>query len=325
LFSRFYEIVDVDNSYFKRVELDKNVNLSSEMIKLNYMGFSPFRDSKMSFYKGAGYIYLWFHKNKNSKKVQIPYSYLIFNYLKSDYQNYILCIEYKNEYLILVIKNATLLDVFLVKSIDEAFLPSLQEQYSISENKIFSKTESHMILNNSLKIDLPIFVKFLMNDFDLKKASKNFFMDSIIPVSIFLYMYMGLNFLHSYLLESEYKNLENKYKQVKSVNDDFRNKFYNNYEFFTKLHNFEENELIYNNQFLILSKLTKVIKDNDSKLQRVFFSGNVVDFVVKDVNDSVGLLNRLINVDDFSKVVIYNNNDKTSQTAFRANLKILGE
>lgn len=325
MLNRFYKIVDFSDSYFKKIEFDKNIDISSDIIRLNYENFSPLLDGEMSFYKGNNYIYLWYYKNQKSKKILIPYSYIIFSYLKQNYQNHILSIKYKNEFVILVIKNSLLADTFISKKEDTNSVFSLQEQYPSLEYKVFSDKESQEILNKTLKINISVFIKFLLNDIDLIKIVKNFLFSLIIPFSIVLYFYMGLNFLNTYLLKTEYKTLEKEYKQSKSKNNDFRSDFYYNYETFMKLSSFERDELIYNNQFLVLSKITNIIKENNSTLQRIYFTGNNIDFVVKDVNNSVDLLNKLISVNDFSKVVIYNNNEKISQTAFKATLKILGE
>ncbi len=299
--NRFVSILPFEETFFIKKEIP-DIKLNKDIIKLNYGSNSPFSSGDILFYKNKRYLYIWFLKNKiKTRKIHIPEGFLMYIAYKKIFSNDGIAVAKKNDkYCVVVIKDKEMVAQILAKNIDEQFLNILKKEYSMDEVEIFNIDSI-----NDFDIDIATLLKFFDSlDIDLSKALQDIYEQLKIPAIVLLVLINVLDFSMYKYVNTVVNNKKEELNRLKNKNKAIKQDFLvlENADKFWK--NFANNELRYPNLYTILSTIAKTAIDGNGKINRLRWSGNLIDIWI--VSPSI------------SSIV-----DKLSETGYFQNIKIL--
>ena len=209
----------MEDSFFLYKKLNKKLNLTNEIIKINYGKESPYKNSTLNITSilNKKNLYLWFHKNTNHTRF-LPLDLLLFRTLSVNYNN-IICIFKEDVDKILIIKENQLIASFLKKNINESNIILIKNEYGIKDIKIFKDNELKNFCEKGYKyLTYNDLFNILNIEINIKRIGTTLIRWIAFPFllsSIILVLIIGI---YSFYRESENKKLLENYKANKSIN-----------------------------------------------------------------------------------------------------------
>ncbi len=298
-------LIPAEDTFFKNVEIPKNVKLTPELVKINYQHLSPFPSGDIIFYKTKKFLYLWFVKYPllETKKVNIPEGYFIYKQFKHQ-KNAIVIVRKENSVIVSVLKDGELLSQFTLSSSLAVNLKDrielLKKEYSLKNPEVIEIERNQLKTRADLK-DIFAFSKFEMN----KESLKSFFIENIkVPLIIILLIVSIYDiFLLNYLQKEKEKRQAILY-QLKKENAEIKNSLYKLEDESKFWNEFQKKEMKFENIYNVLTAIGKILKEKNGKFESLNFSGNLIDLWIKTKSKSTTLIDKLVKTGYFEEVKI---------------------
>ncbi len=298
-------IIPSEDTFFKSVEVPKNIKLTPELVKINYQHLSPFPSGDIIFYKTKNLIYLWFVKYPllEDKKVNIPEGYFVYKNFKSK-KNAVVIVKKENSVIVSVIKDGELISQFtlttnLAVNLDDR-IELLKKEYSLKNPEILKINAKELKYRTDLK-DIIVFSRIQLN----KESIKDFFIENIkIPLIIIL---LGISIYDIFLLnylEKEKEKKKNTLYQLKKENAEIKNLLYKLEDESKFWNSFLKREMKFENIYNVLSDIGKILKEKNGKFESLDYSGNLIDLWIKTKSKSTTLIDKLVKTGYFEEVKI---------------------
>jgi len=298
-------LIPAEDTFFKSVEIPKNVKLTPELVKINYQHLSPFPSGDIIFYKTKKFLYLWFVKYPllETKKINIPEGYFIYKQFKHQ-KNAIVMVRKENSVIVSVIKDGELLSQFTLSSSLAVNLKDrielLKKEYSLKNPEVIEIERKQLKIRADLK-DIFAFSKFEIN----KESLKSFFIENIkVPLIIILLIVSIYDiFLLNYLQKEKEKRQVILY-QLKKENAEIKNSLYKLEDESKFWNEFQKKEMKFENIYNVLTAIGKILKEKNGKFESLNFSGNLIDLWIKTKSKSTTLIDKLVKTGYFEEVKI---------------------
>jgi hypothetical protein len=298
-------IIPTEDTFFKAVEIPKNVELSPELVKINYQHLSPFTTGDILFFKTKNLLYLWFIKYPlpENKKVNIPEGYFIYKQFRNK-KNAVIIVKKDNSVIISVIKDGEMLSQFSLSSNLAVNLKDrielLKKEYSLKNPEIIEINKNQLKLRTDFR-DILKFSRIKVN----KESLIGFLLESVkVPLIIVL---TAISFYDIFLLNYLEKEKEKKQKtlqQLKRENAEIKNLMFKLEEESKFWNSFIKEELKFENIYNVLTAIGKVLKEKNGKFESLNYSENLIDLWIKTKSKSTTLIDKLIKTGYFQEVKI---------------------
>ncbi len=298
-------LIPAEDTFFKNVEIPKNVNLTPELIKINYQHLSPFPSGDVLYYKTKKSLYLWFvrYPIEKTKKVNIPEGYFIYKNFKSR-KNAVVIVKKENSVVISVIKDEELISQFTLSSnlavnLDER-IELLKKEYSLKEPEIITIKANQLKTRADLK-DILAFSRFEIN----RESIFNFFIENFkIPLIIFLLILSTYDIFLLNYLQKEKEKKQQLLHQLKKENAEIKKVMFKLEEESKLWNSFVKEELKFENIYNVLSSIGKILKEKNGKFESLNYSGDLMDLWIKTKVKSTTLIDKLVKTGYFKEVKI---------------------
>jgi len=108
--SRYLQIVPIEETFLSRVKIAKKVTISPAVVRLNYLGRSPFSQGGVLYVRQKEDLNLWFLRSDNlSAWVNIPEAYLLYRTYAADLEEGIIVFSKQECTAYLIIKSGKLI------------------------------------------------------------------------------------------------------------------------------------------------------------------------------------------------------------------------
>ena len=274
------KFLKIENSFFLYKKLDKKINLSKDIIKLNYLKESPFAEEENSITSilSEKNLFLWFHKGNQQR--YLPEALLVYRQLLKEHQNVICIIEGDIEKIILI-KEQILISSFSKRKITKNDILLLKEEYGIDKVITIPAHEYDDFLEKSYKfITIYDLLNILNIQIDFKSLSTRLLMFMALPLlisSIAIGLLMGTYF---YFLKEEENRLKEEFLKNKMNTLSIKNSVTNNRDENIQF-NLLSNEFKYYEKTTAISNIIQVTKDLNMTMYYIKLHENKVDFIVR--------------------------------------------
>ena len=318
------QILPIEETYLKHIRFEKKIILDKNAIKLNYAHLSPYKNTQIISLQNDEELYLWFHEREFKDKIILPQGYILYNYLKKRYHDHIVIIE-TNPAKILVIKDSILVSQSIKRRVDEAYIKSLQKEYGVFKEAYISINQFEHIEENALKeLSFQDLLKFANFNFD-KGGISEIINVVALPFMIFVSLIIVLEYMQSFYIDYKKNEAKKVYREYKSKNSKIRKKYDLVEADIQKYKEFIKKEPEFTQKFLIASKLSKELKDFNSTIRYIEFSGDKASVTIKTKRQNE-LIAKLIKSDFLKDLKVESNykNKKTgiTQVTFSADIVI---
>lgn len=322
-------IVPFKETFYKKFETPKKLKLTPKLLELNYARYAPFLKPKILHYNDQKSIHLWFHKQQDSASFAIAESYLIFRVMKEHFSNAVVAVE-SDVIKVFVIKDGALTDLFNMSSFDEQTLALCKHEHNIQNHRIVHKEEYETLYKEAIN-DFPLHEIWHWRQFELD--AKNILHVSVnamsYPVSILLILAMGMNIVHTQILQTQLSEAEQNYLHLKEQNSDIHAQVAQSKKLQKKWHAFTQNELLYPDTMIVLSEIFKTLNlESKNQIKLVEIVGSKITIQYQSDQSPVLFLNHLNSIALFSEVTIVNTikrRRKTNIIVYSVQLKPLKE
>jgi len=300
-------VVPFEETFFYTTELPKNIKFSQDLIKFNYLKYSPYKNPSILNIVQDKKLLIWYQKEKVNSSIVIPESYVLYKELCKNTQDAIYIIK-DNLIKILVIKNTVLLSSFVIDNIDEDIIKLTMDEFQIS--KIVNiETQEYMSLKTKALAGLSIkdFLLFNQLKLDRKTLMKTFVNKASYPIAALTVFSMFVSYMNSNILESEINELNNIYTAEKIKNKEIKK--------YIKKHNsqvkiwkeFVSKELVFVGPIILLDNIYEIFKEGEKAyLMSISINATKMNIKIQTDLNPVEFLNRLNEIKYFSRVVIQN-------------------
>ncbi len=308
-------ILPFEDTFFYTTTLPKNIKLSKELLKINYLKYSPYTYANIIGYTQDKHLFLWFYQKEIQTPIIIPESFLLYNELKKKNQDGVYIIK-ENTYKVIIIKNGYLVSAFVMQTLDEAVLELSLDEFGLKE-KIIIDEQAYQGLYKNAYNSLPIQELYHFNQLDLepKKVVQSIFDYVAYPLSFIIIFYIAVSYLHTRQLQNEIERLKETYVTQRDKNKEISQGIRRHNKEVKKWKNFIDKELFYPDAVAVLDSIYKIIKPTEKvSIKDISINqGNVTLKFQTDLNPIL-FLNRL-SQNKYVKDVIIQNSYKPRNAA----------
>lgn len=299
IFRNFINIVPVEETFFISAPIPKIINITKQIIALNFSHLSPYQNGDFIFYldKENKRLYLWFTENNlPQKKVSIPEGFLFFKKAKKN-KDIILIIKKENVVVFLSIKNSSLTSQIVKKTADiNKIVSLLKKRENMTDPEIMYVKSA-----NPEEIGLMDMLKFLNLSFiDILKTIGEFLK---LPTIAFL---MALNiWTYAYYTHLN-KTLEEKEKILNGLKLrtlGIKEKYIKLEEQKSLWKSFIKQELKYPEAYKVYTTIYKIVTEHNGNVLIYNQHQNLIKITVIS-NSSSSIAEKLMNTGLFSNVKI---------------------
>jgi len=295
------------NTFFYTTKLQKKVKLSSELLKINYVKYSPFVNPNIITLTSDEQLMIWFYNKKIETPIVVPESYLLFKELNKNNQDAIY-IVHDTIIKILIIKESHLISAFTLNTVGEESILLSMDEYNISKRVDIQLQEYQILKQSSLqKLTLSDIYHFNQLNFDRKTLLPKFVDYAAYPITALIVFAILVSYTQEKLLISKIENLKETYTREKTKNQEIKTFIKNHNKKVKKWQNFVKKELTYVSPIALLTSLYSIF-DDDIRAHLVDVSINSNKMLVKIATDEnpILFLNKLNNIKYISSVIIQN-------------------
>ncbi len=297
----FIEILPVEDTYFLRETVPENVRLTYQLVKLNYMEKSPFKNGDLVYMQKDNHVYIWFIKYSlpEENKIYIPESYL----LVKNYQinTGFLIIEKENSFNILVVKNKDLVSQVSYKKKPyevEKVLKLLEKEYSLDSPEIKE------IKKPEYKYTLKDIILFSNLSFNREEILRLILKNISIPISVFLFSIVIYKVVNYHYLKVEKERLAKELISLKKENLPIKEKIRLLQEKSKFWNSFYERELKYPFVIDVIYHLAKVINSYEGFITNIIYTPQLVSVTLGVPKKRKGFIEKLMETNLFSDIKI---------------------
>jgi len=208
------KFLKIENSFFLYKKLDKKMNLSKDIIMLNYLKESPFIEkNSITSILSEKKLLLWFYKGKQER--YLPEALLVYRQLVKKHQN-ILCIIEGNIKKIVLIKEGMLVSSFSKVKIKKHDIILIKEEFGVDKVITISSDKYENFLEKSYQyVTAHDLLNILDIQIDFKSLSTRLLIFMSLPLlisAITITVFMGI---YLYSLEKEENRLKEEFLKNK--------------------------------------------------------------------------------------------------------------
>jgi hypothetical protein len=272
----------VEESFFLFQKLEREINLSEELLKLNYLKLSPYPSNQTSLTAivEEKNLFLWFYNDSNIRKV--PEALLLYRYLNEKYSDGIFIFKSEKDKAI-VIKDNVLVASFSKQKIAEFDVKLALDKFYLDENQVIDieKHEYESILNKAFEalkfndVSQLLNISFDVSEF-FKKATSFIALPllvSTVLLSLLLFIYQSYSEIEYNKLFSIYKEKQNKTVEIKDQAEQ--------YEEYNKVYENLSKEFIIADKTVALFKIIEETKEQNLTLAFIRMNDDDVTFEVR--------------------------------------------
>lgn len=303
----FITILPFEDTFFYATSLPKDIKFSQELLRLNYLKYSPYQNSNILSILKNRQLMLWFHKTSVASPIIMPESYILFKELKNRNQNAIYIIH-DRVIKVLVIKDSQLLSSFTLDALDDATIALSRDEYQVSKVIKINKAEYEELKRVSLnKLTLKELYEFNQLELDRKTILNSFVEKASYPLSALVVFAIFVSYIQSSFLQKEIDDLKKTYTIEKDKNRDIKHFIKEHNSQVEKYQDFTKKELMQVEPLALLKSVYTIFKDDEKAyLIDVSVSENKMLLKIQTDVNPVVFLNRLNEIKYFSRVVIQN-------------------
>ena len=300
-----YDIVKIlpfEDAFYYTEKLSKKVNLTKDLLRLNYLKYSPYRTAYILSNIKDENLMLWFYDKEIQAKSIIPESYLLFLELKKQQTNGLFVLK-DNDYKIIVIKDGKLLSVYTLKELDKEMINLSLHEHQITE---CIELDYQMLYKNAIdNITLKEIYDFNQLSLDKKTFFSKLINKTAYPISLLLVFAMGLNYLHGYYIDKQISKERSLYQDIKKKNKTINESIKKHNKNVKLWREFANKELVYPDIMAILKSLGDIPQKGEKVFIRdLSISGSIMRLRLRSNMNPVIFLNRLSSIKYFDRVVI---------------------
>ncbi|MEA2047504.1 MAG: hypothetical protein U9O64_03555 [Campylobacterota bacterium] len=322
VFSKFIDTLLIEDSFFFKVKFDKKVKLTDELIALNYKKNAPYKNPFFIALMEEKNLYIWFYEKKFHTKVIIPEAYLLFDFFKENNPNTLLSIDCDGSFLIIIIKEKMLENSYSLLALDENLIAMEMNKYALTVFKKIDKKEylqskekavgnigpQELYKWNSLKIDHTDILPKVVNSVAY-------------PFAFLLTFIMSVQLYHVNEVEKRLESVEARYLEIKSKNDEIRERINHEDAKEQKWIEFAHRELPYVDSGEMFMRISKAFNKEDVIFKSFSILGSRVKIDLETKKDFIIGVKILNQVEGLKNVVLKKSNKKRKTASYEATLK----
>lgn len=315
--SSFIHLLPVEETFFFKTKFEKKIKLNKELIYLNYKKHAPYNNPFLTTLIEEKTLYIWFYQTELKSKLIIPESYLMFSFFKEKYPNTLILVESNPNY-ILIIKDNILVNTYVIDSA-ETIIEMEMSQYGLSDFKRISqeayqqsKEEAFNSLGfkelykwNTLSVD---------NSNMLPKV-----VDTVAyPLAFLFFFNMAIELYHLNEVEKKLQEVEAGYSQIKTKNDDIREKINSESLKEEKWRAFVQRELPYDDLISVFGKISKAFESEAFRFTSFSVVGSRVKIDMETKEDFIKGLNILNKIEGLENIALKHTDKKRNRVSYEA-------
>jgi len=303
----FLFIIPFEETYFYTTLLPKKVKFSREILKLNYLKFSPYQETYITHILQKNLLYLWFYEKKRTQKILIPESYLAYKILKEKNENTLYIINDK-PLKVLIIDNGKLVSTFTMDTYSELTITLSMEEFQISHKVEISQEEYSALITQSLQsLKIKELIAFNQLTLDKKTLLNNIIENFTYPFVTLVLLSMIVSYTQTLYLKTQIDELKSVYKEKKELNKDKKQALKKHNKEIKKYKKFIKKELQFIGPITLMDALYTVFKNDDTAYLTLFrLRENILEIRIQTNMNPILFLNRLNTLKYFKSVVIKN-------------------
>ena len=323
--SKYIHILPVEETFFYRTKFEKDIKLTDKLISLNYKKYAPYKNPYFTTLMEDKNLYIWFYEKEIDKKLIIPEAYLLFNFFKEKYANTLLSIESNHGYFIIVIKDNTLLNAYDLVDEDEVLIAMEMNNHGLSNYKKITKKEYQKAKNDAFdELSFQELYKWTNLNIENKEFLPSIVNKVAYPFAFLLFFIMFIEIYHLNKVEKKLEQVENKYSEAKSKNDDIREKINRENEKEQKWIDFVHRELPYADPLTTFTTISKAFSSNEFVFKSFSIVGSRVKMSMTTKEDFIVGLTILNKLDGLKNVALKQTNKKRQTVSYEATIKAKG-
>lgn len=303
----FITVLPFQETFLHASTLHKNVKLSKELLRLNYLKYSPFTNPNIITFTQEKSIILWFYKQAVQTPVVVPESYLLFKELKNRQANAIYVI-YDDVVKVLIIKESLLVSTFTLEALDDNAIAISMDEFQIFKRVDISADEYSALKASALaSLNVKELLQFNQLNLDKKILLNRFVEYASYPVAGLIAFAILVSYTQESMLKREIESLKETYKVEKSKNQEIKELINEHNSEVRKWESFASNELAYVEPITLLESVYSIFKDEENAhLVDLSITTNKMSLKITTDKNPVVFLNRLNEIKYFSSVIIQN-------------------
>ena len=315
-------MLPIEDSFFLKVKFNKKVKLTDELISLNYKKYSPYKNPLFTTLMEDENLYIWFYKKKLHANIIIPEAYLLFDFYKDENPNTLLAIDFDGSFIIIIIKDKVLENSYSLFDLDENLIAMEMNKYALTSLKKIDKKEylqskeiavenigpKELYKWNSLKMDNTNMLPHLVNSLAY-------------PIAFLLFFIMSVELYHLNGVEKKLAVTEERYSEIKSKNDDIREKINHENGKEKKWIEFVQRELPYVDSVEIFMLVSKAFNSKEFIFKSFSIVGSRMKITIETKKDFVVGVNILNEVKSLKNVALKYSNKKRETASYEATLE----
>lgn len=301
----FITILPFQETYFFPTNLPKKVKLSKEIVDLNYLKYSPFKNPTVLTYSEDTQLLIWFYPHAIEKIIVLPESYLAFRELKKKSEDALYIIKDKI-IKVIAIKNNSFVGAFTLDEMDETTIALNMDEYQLSKKVYLSQVEYATLIKNSQKsISYKELYTFTQIELDKKVLLAKFVDKATYPLVALLLFAMLISYIQGKILSANIDQLEQSYKSEKAKNKQIKKAIREHNKEVKKYLKFSQKELAYVGPIILLEAIYRIFPEGDKTyIESITIYGTTMTLQIATNDNPIKYLNRLSDIEYFSQVVI---------------------
>lgn len=298
----FVKILPFEDAFYYTEKLPKKVKLTKDLLRLNYLKYSPYKTAQILSTIKDENLMLWFYGKEIKAKSVIPESYLLFLELKKQKIDGLFILK-DNNYKIIIIKDGKLLSAYTLKELDKEIINLSLHEHQITE---YIEFDYKMLYKKAIdNISLKEIYDFNQLSLDKKAFFSKLINKIAYPISFFLIFTMGLNYLHGYYIDKEIDKNQKLYQDIKQKNKKINESIKKHNKNVKLWNKFANKELVYPDLMEILKSLSSINQKGETVFLRdLSINGSIMQLRLRSNMNPVIFLNRLSSIKYFDRVVI---------------------
>ena len=215
-------LIPTEETFFKKVDLKVDVNLTKETILLNFSSFSPFKEPDVVFLRRGESLLLWFFQ-KNTVKFSLPEGFLLF--LTFEKEQDALYIFEDSPPLIVALKHHIVSMMLHKERISPLDIEFLKREYTLSDVKYLNALAYTSRVQQGIKaLSIRDIASFLNFKFDREKIA-NVFLDTVaLPAFVVVLALVTLQYGANILLTQKIEQVQVTYDHLRAQNEPLKTK-----------------------------------------------------------------------------------------------------
>lgn len=322
ILSKFINILPVEDSFFFKVKFEKKVKLTDELIALNYKKNAPYKNPFFTRLMEEQNLYIWFYEKKLNAKVVIPEAYLMFDFFKEKNPETLLLIERDDFFIVLIIKDNILQNSYTIVEEDKSLIAMEMNKYAL---RSFQKIDKKEYLQSKEKALESIGFKEFYKWNSLKVENTNVLPKVVnfaaYPLAFLLAFIMAVEVYHFKEVEKRLDIVEERYFEIKSKNDDIREKINHEDAKEQKWVEFVQRELPYVDSVETFMRISKAFAEEEVIFKSFSIVGSRMKLTIETKKDFIVGVNILNEVEGLKNVALKYSNKKRKTASYEATLE----